>query len=568
MTENALEHNQDSEAFLNSERQRLLDSENTDDDGFNVSLGTGRFTLHDDGTYSYAYGPTGFRGLRHNSYALHCALFASIGGLSFGYDQGVIANVLVMKDFMARWPITPLQKGIMTAVLELGALMGALTAGVLTDKYSRRSSIFVACLIFCIGSAFQCGATNLGYLFVGRAVGGIGVGALSMLSPLYMAEISPPEVRGSLLALEQFSIVLGVVLGFWLGFFTREFEGTASWRIPLGFQIIPGIILLVRCLTLPASPRLLVLKGQYGNARSILAMLRLRKESDPLIQLELLEMRVEATTVQRTLGNETIPNVKNSNIARELGIWSMLFEERYRDRTWIGILMMVFQQWSGINALLYYGPTLVEGIGFTGETTTLLVSGGIGLVQFFSVLPTIAFIDRWGRKPLLRGGSIVMGCCHFLIFLLVFVFHDSWSQNPVFTWLAVGCIYLFTAAYGLSFGPIGWVLPSEVFPLSIRSRGVALSTASNWLNNFLIGLVTPVAFEYSPAGTFLIFAAACFMAYMWANSRIPETANVSLEEVDAMFESSAGRDEMALRRQVEVDLGLRDLLRTLSSASC
>ncbi|KAG7091343.1 hypothetical protein E1B28_010386 [Marasmius oreades] len=472
-----------------------------------------------------------------------------------------------MKDFVARWPITALQKGAMTAVLELGALMGALIAGVFTDRYSRGSSMFVACLVFCIGSAFQCGATRLGHLFLGRAIGGVGVGALSMLSPLYMAEISPPEVRGSLLALEQFSIVLGVVLGFWLGFFTREFEGTASWRIPLGFQIIPGIILLFGCLILPPSPRLLVLQGRIGNARSVLAKLRSRTQSDPLIHLELLEMRVEAVTIQRTFGGEMTSSVKGSNIYRELRTWGTLFEDRYRDRTWIGILMMVFQQWSGINALLYYGPTLVGSIGFTGDTTTLLVSGGIGIVQFFAVFPTISFIDQWGRKPLLKGGSIIMACSHSLISALVLMFHDSWSQNPIPTWMAVGCIYVFTAAYGLSFGPIGWVLPSEVFPLSMRSRGVALSTASNWLNNFLIGLITPVAFEYSPAGTFLIFAAACFTAYLWASWRVPETANVSLEEVDSMFKSSAGRDELALRRQIEEDLGLNDLVRSLGSST-
>ncbi|KAL0572298.1 hypothetical protein V5O48_009664 [Marasmius crinis-equi] len=449
----------------------------------------------------------------------------------------------------------------MTAVLELGALLGALTAGVLTDRYTRRTSMLVACR-----SGFQCGATTLGHIFIGRAVGGVGVGALSMLSPLYMAEISPPEVRGSLLALEQFSIVLGVVLGFWLGFFTRDLPGSTSWRIPLGFQIIPGLILLVGCLFLPPSPRLLVLKGRYDDALSTLAKLRLRSESDPLIRLELLEMRIEAAMIQRTFGMDEGVQ-KGSGIHQELRAWRTLLGEAYRDRTSIGVLMMVFQQWSGINALLYYGPTLVESIGFTGNKTTLLVSGGIGLVQFFAVLPTIAYIDRWGRKPLLRGGSILMGSSHFLIFILVFIFHDSWSENPIPTWVAVGCIYSFTASYGLSFGPIGWVLPSEVFPLSMRSRGVALSVASNWLNNFLIGLVTPVAFEYSPAGTFLIFATACFLAYLWATYRVPETANVPLEEIDGMFKSSTGREELVLRRQIEEDLGLTGLLQTLGSST-
>ncbi|KAJ3558694.1 hypothetical protein NP233_g11460 [Leucocoprinus birnbaumii] len=203
----------------------------------------GFITVREDGSYNYSYGPGGLLGLKHNYYALLCAFFASIGGLEFGYDQGVIANVLVMKDFVHRWPVTPLQKGIMTAVLELGALMGALTAGVFADRSSRGMSIVIACIVFCIGSTFQCAATTLGHVFIGRAVGGIGV------------------VPGSL-----------------------------SWRIPLGIQLVPGIILAVGCYFLPPSPRLLVLQGQYDDALNSLAKLRLRTpeeaEDDPLLQTE------------------------------------------------------------------------------------------------------------------------------------------------------------------------------------------------------------------------------------------------------------------------------------------
>ncbi|KAG6907339.1 hypothetical protein DXG01_009296 [Tephrocybe rancida] len=533
----------------------------------------GTFNLHQDGhTYSYSYGPKGLAGLLHNYYALLCAFFASIGGLTFGYDQGVIANVLVMTDFMERWPITPLQKGSMTAVLELGALLGALGAGTLADRYSRRHSIFFACVIFCIGSGFQCGAQSLSHIFIGRAIGGIGVGALSMLSPLYMAEISPPEVRGSLMALEQFSIVLGVVFGFWTGFLTRSIPSSASWRIPLGIQLLPGAILGLGCFFLPPSPRLLVLHGRYDDALGSLARLRLRSseeaQDDPLLQIELLEMRVETTLVQRALddgvtdGNDQL---QPWNLKAEFRAWRRLFQRKYRDRTWIGVLIMVFQQWSGINALLYYGPTIVRSIGLRGDTVTLLVSGGIGIVQFLAVIPAILYIDRVGRKPLLRSGSALMAVSHVTIALLVSQYEGDWSAHATAAWAAVGGIYTFTAAYGVSFGPIGWVLPSEVFPLSMRSKGVALSTASNWFNNFLIGLVTPVIMEYSPAGTFMVFAVACTLAYFWSTYFVPETANVSLEEIDAVFATSAGRGDAQLKQQIEEDLGLRALVRGLGA---
>ncbi|KAL0955572.1 hypothetical protein HGRIS_001810 [Hohenbuehelia grisea] len=492
------------------------DERNTEASAALLGTGTSKHELHggslsidsDGHTYTYSYGPKGLRGLLHNFYALLCAILASIGGLTFGYDQGVIANVLVMPDFLDRWGnITAWEKGSMTAVLELGALFGALAAGILADKYSRRHSIFLACVVFCIGSFFQCAAQSFKHIFIGRAIGGIGVGALSMLSPLYMAEISPPEVRGSLMALEQFAIVLGVVFGFWTGYFTRAIPGSWSWRIPLGIQIIPGIILALGCIFLPPSPRLLVARGRFEEALQSLGRLRARPPStlatDPLLQIELLEMRVEAAVIQRTLELDSMAHGQHVHeargIRRELYDWARLLQYKYRDRTAIGVLMMVFQQWSGINALLYYGPTLVQSIGLHGDKVTLLVSGGIGIVQLFAVMPAIMYIDQWGRRPLLRYGAVAMGFAHFVIAIFVRLFQDDWSAHTTAAWTSVGAIYLFTAAYGVSFGPIGWVLPSEVFPLSMRSKGVALSTASNWLNNFLIGLVTPLLMEVSPS---------------------------------------------------------------------
>ncbi|KAL1759909.1 general substrate transporter [Schizophyllum commune] len=525
-----------------------------------------------DGTYHYAYGPSGLAGLFHNRYALLCAMVASIGGLSFGYDQGVIANILVMRDFVQQFPVTPLQKGILTAVLELGALIGALGAGVLADRYSRRHSIFIACLIFLIGSLFQCLAHSLFDLFVGRAVGGVAVGALSMLSPLYISEVSPPELRGSLMALEQFSIVLGCVLGFWTGFATRNIPGSPAWRIPLGVQIIPGIFLGVGCMLLPPSPRLLVLLGEHDKALASLRKLRGTEAegNNALVEIEFMEMRVEAALLQRTAPESHGVDATSSGYGASskgygsiLKGYNTLFQKKYRERTMIGIMTMFFQQWVGINALLYYGPTLVASIGLQGEEMTLLVSGGIGVAQFVAVLPAIAYIDRWGRRPLLRGGAVVMGCSHLLIAMLVKEFSADWEDHKGAAWLAVGAIYVFTMAYGISIGPIGWVLPSEVFPLSVRSKGVAISTASVWLNNFLIGLITPELMDISPASTFALFATASFAAYMWATYRVPETSGVALEEIGAMFSHGGNLEleEAALRQQIEGDMGLPDVVR-------
>jgi len=527
----------------------------------------GTFVYHSDGSYTYNYGPRGLAGLLHNHYALSCAIFASIGGLLFGYDQGVIANVLVMKDFTERWPVSALEKGLMTAMLELGSLLGAIVTGIFADRFTRRQAIILACFVFCIGSTFQFAAQSLQHIILGRAIGGLGVGALSMLSPLYMAEISPPEVRGSLMALEQFSIVLGAVLGFWTGFFTRSISGSASWRIPLGIQLVPAILLALGSLLLPASPRLLVAHEKHEEALLSLAKLRRRSpdeiQGDPLLQIELLEMRTEVSLIERTTGSST----KDVGIGAELKAWGMLFTTKYSKRTMIGVLMMFFQQWSGINALLYYGPTLMRELGLQGDTVTLMVSGGIGIVQFISVFPVILYIDRLGRRPLLRYGSAIMCIAHLLIALLVRQFAFDWPSHVIAAWTAVACTYVFTAAYGMSYGPIGWILPSEVFPISMRSRGVSLSTASNWFNNFLIGLVTPVLMELSPSGTFMIFSIACFLGYFWSTYIVPETSNVSLEEMDEVFGTSAGAEDSQLKDQIENDLGLHDVIMRLTAGS-
>ncbi|OAX37789.1 general substrate transporter [Rhizopogon vinicolor AM-OR11-026] len=519
----------------------------------------GSLVVHEDGhSYNYSYGPSGIPGLVLNRYAVACAAFAGIGGLSFGYGQGVIANVLVMKDFLAHWPIGPWEKGLMTAALELGALFGAIASGILADRYSRRRSIFFASIIFCLGSVLQCGAQSLNTLILGRAIGGLGVGALSMLSPLYIAEISSPELRGSLMALEQLAIVLGVVFGFWTGFLTRNIPGSASWRIPLALQFLPGISLCLGCFILPPSPRLSVLRGRMDEALQTLAKLRLRTpdeaKEDPLIQLELLEMQINIALVHREADSK-------EGFSREA--WTRLFGPKYIRRTLIGVMIMFFQQWSGINALLYYGPTLVESIGMRGDTVTLLVSGGIGIVQFLAVIPAIIFLDQWGRKPLLRGGSVIMAVSHFLIAVFIHLFEDDWTSHTTAAWVAVFCIYTFTASYGMSFGPIGWVLPSEVFPLSMRSKGVSLSTASVWINNFLIGLVTPPLMEISSAATFMVFACACFGAYLWSTYVVPETAGVSLEEMDVVFGSEVGQEDSKLKFELERELGLHDLIKNL-----
>ncbi|KIM23971.1 hypothetical protein M408DRAFT_27419 [Serendipita vermifera MAFF 305830] len=505
----------------------------------------------ENGEYSYAYGPSGLKGLLHTRYAVLCALAASLGGITFGYDQGVIANVLVMKDFQERFPLSPFQIGLLTAVLELGALFGALGAGSLANKLSRRDSIILSSVVFCIGSLLQTIALDLNILMAGRCIGGVGIGALSMLCPLYISEMASPETRGSLISLEQFSIVSGVVLGFWVGFATRTLDGAASWRIPLGLQVVLGLQLAIGALWLPPSPRLLVFRGKETEALKTLARLRDRDESDPLLQLELAEMRVEARLAY--------------HFVKEGGDgWLDLFGPNLISRTMIGVAAMFFQQWSGINALLYYGPLLMARIGLEGDSVSLIMSGFINIVQLLAVVPAMFLLDSVGRKPLLRVGTVLMALSHLTVAILIYIGSEDWPSHQMLAWGAVGSIYMFTASYGTSIGPIAWVLANEVFPSGrIRSKGTSISTASNWFNNFLVGLVTPALIEYSPILTFALLSSACGAAYVWSTVFVPETKGLSLEEVDALFSSSMGRIDQERRKQAYEDVGIPDIVRDI-----
>lgn len=290
---------------------------------------------------------------------------------SFLPDQGIVSAILIMPHFKSRFPLTPLKKGLLTSILELGAFGGSLTCSSLADRYSRKRTILLGCLIFLVGGLLQALAQEMGVLFLGRAVGGWGVGMLSCLAPLYLSEIAPRRIRGAVLALEQFSIVTGVVVGFWyvllvprlsnhsyfmlssllfilygvervdfrIDYGTRNIDSELSFRLPLLLQLIPATLLAIGTTLLPFSPRWLASQGPCRSQETLQVLSKLRNlpPSNPVLLKEYHEIKVE---VELQRGMETS--------------WREMFIGRIRRRTMIGIGVMFFQQFSGINALLYY----------------------------------------------------------------------------------------------------------------------------------------------------------------------------------------------------------------------
>ncbi|KAJ6057159.1 uncharacterized protein N7446_008057 [Penicillium canescens] len=248
------------------------------------------------------YTKSGLRGLFSSKYVFLCALFATMGGILFGYDQGVVSITLVMPQFLEEFPdVSPsapgagFKKGLMTAILELGAFLGALNQGWIADKISRKWSIFTAGCIFLLGAALQTGAVSYAMLTVARFVGGVGVGMLAMVAPLYISEIAPPEIRGTLLVLQELSIVTGIVIAFYITYGTRHIPSHWSWRLPFLIQMIPALFMIAGVFMLPYSPRWLCQRGRDEEALRVLAKIRELPTSDERVLQEWCEIRAECT---------------------------------------------------------------------------------------------------------------------------------------------------------------------------------------------------------------------------------------------------------------------------------
>ena len=281
------------------------------------------------------YGRAGFWGLFSNSYAALCATFAAIGGMIFGYDQGVVSVVLVMHQFLARFTRVSettssagFWKGLLTAMIELGAFIGALNQGWIADRISRKYSVVVAVIVFTIGSVLQTSSVSYAMLVIGRLIGGIGIGMLSMVAPLYISEISPPEIRGSLLVLEELSIVTGIVVAFWITYGTRYMAGEWAWRLPFLLQLVPGVILGLGILFLPFSPRWLVSKGRDTEALRALGRLRQLPTTDTRVQQEWFDIRAEVAFHKETsaLRHPDLQDLSSlSRIKLEIVSWTDCF---------------------------------------------------------------------------------------------------------------------------------------------------------------------------------------------------------------------------------------------------
>ncbi|CAG7561864.1 unnamed protein product [Fusarium equiseti] len=521
-------------------------------------------------------GASGARALVKNWKVARIAAFACIGGILYGYNQGMFSGILTMPAFerhMGDYVKNQTKKGWLTSILELGAWLGTVLSGAIAELCSRKYGILIATSVFILGVVIQATAIQAGYqvILAGRFITGMGVGSLSTIVPLYNSECAPPEVRGALVALQQLAITFGIMVSFWIDYGTHFIGGTgegqsdAAWQIPICLQLGPAIVLFIGMMWMPFSPRWLLHHGREEEARQVLANLRDLPTDHELIELEFLEIKAQSLFEKRSLA-ERFPHLQEQtpgNIFKlQFVAMGALFKTKAMfKRVIVATVTMFFQQWTGINAILYYAPSIFGQLGMSSTTTSLLATGVVGIVMFIATIPAVLWIDRLGRKPVLAVGAVGMSLCHLIIAVILAKNIDNFENNQAAGWAAIVMVWLFVIHFGYSWGPCAWIIIAEIWPLSTRPYGVALGGSSNWMNNFIVGQVTPDMLEGITYGTYILFGLLTLMGAGFIWFFVPETKRLSLEEMDIIF-GSEGAAQADSERMAEInrEIGLDDVV--------
>lgn len=465
-------------------------------------------------------------------------LFVATGGLLFGYDTGTINGILAMKSFKSQFNtgyvedneghlgLSPSQISIIVAILSAGTVAGALIAAPAGDWIGRRISIIVSVCVFCFGVIFQVCADAIPMLLAGRFFAGVGVGSVSVLVPLYQSEMAPKWIRGTLVCAYQLSITFGLLAASIVNLITQGMDGPPAYRIPMGLQLTWACVLCLGLLILPETPRFLIKKGDKHAAGLALSRLRRLDITHPALVEELAE--IEA--------NHDYELALGSASYRDIFIGS----PHLGRRTLTGCGLQMLQQLTGINFIMYYGTTFFTSAGVSDP---FLISLVMNVINVVSTIPGLFVVETWGRRKLLLVGAMGMACCQLVIAIFSTIASDS--QSSLVAKLLIVFVSLFVFFYAASWGPVTWVVTSEIYPLKIRAKSMSVSTASNWLLNFGIAYGTPFMVEegtgYAALGAkvFYVWGAFCILAAIFVYGMIYETSKISLEQIDEMYERVA-----------------------------
>lgn len=463
---------------------------------------------------SRPFAPAAHSGPKERMHIIFTCTIAALAGLLFGLDIGVISGALpfIAKDFGVPDHV---QEWIVSSMM-VGAAAGALFSGWLASAIGRKYALVVGAILFIVGSAYCAFAWDPIALITGRGILGLAVGIASFTAPIYLSEIAPPAMRGAMISVYQLMVTVGI-LGAFLS--NTAFGPSGSWRWMLGIIAFPAIALLVGVLSLPRSPRWLMSCGREAEAREVLIRLR---QCDQQADREMQEISDQLKLKQQGWGLF----LNNANFRRAVGL---------------GVILQVMQQFTGINVVMYYAPRIFDMAGYGSSHDQLWGTVIVGVINVVATFIAIGLVDRWGRKPILYTGFVVMACGMGALATLLQMGINSPAQQIA----AVTMLLIFIAGFAMSAGPLIWILCSEIQPIRGRDFGIAVSTFVNWMANAIAGATfLTLLNNIGQAPTFWIYAAMNAIFLVAVYRYVPETKAVSLELIERNL--MAGRPLRAL----------------------
>ena len=435
--------------------------------------------------------------MRLNYYLAKGSLVGALGGLLFGFDTAVISGTT--QQLSQVYSLSSFNLGVTVSIAVIGAVIGAMSSGELGQKIGPRQALRIMALLYLLSSLGCAFAWNWPALIVFRFLGGLGIGGSSVLGPVYIAELAPAKWRGRLVGLFQINIVIGILLAYASNYVIAIVNsGSTEWRWQLGIAAIPAGLFLALLYGIPRSSRWLVTQSRIDEARKVLQLM-----GSPNSEEELQEI-IASIHLERTSSKEP------------------LFQKKYRLPIFLAVTIGLFNQLSGINAILYYLPSIFHSAGFSklsGEKQAVLV----GAMNLIATLLAMSVIDKLGRKTLLLIGSV--GTAISLAGVAA-IFYTQRGESMLL-WYLIGFIFFF----GISQGSVIWVYLSEVFPTKVRSKGQSLGSSSHWIMNAALSLLFPIVAQYSKATPFVFFAAMMALQFFIVLFVYPETKGITLEQM-------------------------------------
>ncbi|MEY3239322.1 MAG: hypothetical protein RIR11_760 [Bacteroidota bacterium] len=428
---------------------------------------------------------------------------AALGGLLFGYDTAVISGAIGFLKI--KFQLSAAMTGWAASSAIIGCIFGAMFAGWASDRFGRKKVLLLTAILFAVSAIGAAFPSNLMQFAVFRFIGGLGIGAASMVSPLYITELAPAAIRGKLVSYYQLAIVIGILVIFFVNTLIQGMGDEAwnveyGWRLMMASGVFPAALFLIALFFVPESPRWLTKEGREDEALDILSSINGAAKA-----------------------GEILREVK-STLHEEQGTLGELFTGRFRKAIFVGIVLCVFSQVQGINAIMYYAPEIFKSIG-TGTESAFQQTVIIGIINTLFTFVAINWVDKWGRKTLLLWGGAGMALSLFMVGL---AFHFGWTGYGLLLF-----ILMYIACFAASYGPVTWVVISEIFPIKMRGVAMSVATFALWVAVYIVTQLFPILLESAGAApTFWIFGTMSLLAFFFVWSQVPETKGRTLEEIE------------------------------------